>query len=77
MSWAAVATEKRRSPNLQSVYRESMLYLKRRDWEKAEHLAKKAIEKLEVERPDLAERVKKELHCRKEIHEYAMGMGGC
>lgn len=84
MSWAATALrEKPRSPNLQSIYREAMLYLKKRDWAKAEHLADKAIKKLEGgDRRDLAERVKKELHSRTQIHEYAVAMekyggGGC
>jgi len=70
LRWVRVSPleeEKHSTPNLQSIYREAILYLKKRDWEKAEHLAKKAIGKLEAGgRKDLADRVKKQLQVRME-----------
>lgn len=74
---------KHREPNLKSIYREAMLYLKKRDWTKAQHLADKAIEKLEAgDRKDLANRVRQERDSRASVLEYRNAMekyggGGC
>jgi hypothetical protein len=60
-----------------------MLYLKKRDWDMAKHLADKAIEKLESgDRRDLAGRVRTERDSRANVRDYYAAMekyggGGC